>query len=351
MSKLTFIYNENKYEISIGKKSLNSLNESVFQEYSKNITKNINTLLFMYKGKKVSSTNCHQIIKKFIINKNNIIFVYNLNIYNEINDISNDFICPDCKHLTFLNFNDNNINNCKNKHINVSSCEYSSVTDFMKGQFINEKQIKCGICNNNKYLYEDNFYVCYCKEYICPLCADKHRKMNNHNILHFKNRYENCNKHLFKYLSYCSLCNLNLCERCEEEHKNHKSKIIIYKKELPNEKKINEIKKEIDLIVLNLVQFKKEINKIIDLFKFFVINFNEDIDNYIKLYDKMLNSLDNLNNYQAIKNILNYKEPNLNKDISIFLNENTKNRIKYIISKLKEDITEISLTYNINYLF
>ena len=337
MSKLTFIYNENKYEMFIDKKSLKSLNENIFHDYSKNINKNINTLLFLYKGKKVSSRNCQQIIKKFIINKNNIIFVYNLNIYNEIKDIPNDFICPDCKRLTFLNFTDNNINNCKNKHINVSSCEYTSVTDFMNGQIINEKKIKCGICNNNKYLYGDNFYICSCKEYICPLCVYKHGRMSNHYTLHFNDRYLNCNKHLIKFVSYCSLCNLNLCERCEEEHESHKGKIIIYKKELSSEKKLNEMKKEIDLILSNINQFKKEINKIIDLFNFFAKNFNEDIDNYMKLYNKMLNSLDNLNNYQNIKNILNCKDLNFNKDINNFLNENTKNRIKYLVYKLKEN--------------
>ena len=80
MSKLIFIYSENKYEMIIDKKYLKSLKENIFQEYSKSINKNINTLLFLYIGKRVSSINCQQIIKKFIINENNIIFVYNLNI-------------------------------------------------------------------------------------------------------------------------------------------------------------------------------------------------------------------------------------------------------------------------------
>jgi len=218
----------------------------------------------------------------------------------------------------------------------------------MKNQFIDEKEIKCSLCNNNKYLYGENFYICSCHKKICQLCINKHINSDKHNLMYFSKRYTVCNKHLIEFVSYCSNCNLNLCEKCENSHENHKNKIIIYKKEIPSDKKISEIKKEIDLLILDINQYKKEINEIKDLFNYFIMNLNEDIDNYIKLYNKILLLLNNLKNYQNIKNIINYKNINLNKDISNFLNENIKNKIKYLMNKLNENYTEILLIYNIN---
>jgi len=105
--------------------SLENNNISIFHEYSKNINGNINNLLFLYEGKNIILNNSQPKANTFKINKKlAIIFVYNLNINNNINYISNNFICPDCKKLTFLNFNNKSINNCKNKHINECSCEY-----------------------------------------------------------------------------------------------------------------------------------------------------------------------------------------------------------------------------------
>jgi len=101
-------------------------------------------------------------------------------------------------------------------------------------------------------------------------------------------RYTNCNRHLIDFISYCSVCNSNLCEICEKEHENHKNKIIIYKKEIPKEKKINEIRNKLDLIISNINQYKKEISELNNLFNYFITNLNKDIDNYIKLYNKIL---------------------------------------------------------------
>ena len=174
MTKIIFIYNKNRYEMS-----LENNNISIFHEYSKNINGNINNLLFLYEGKNIILNNSQPKANTFKINKKlAIIFVYNLNINN-------------------------------------------------------------------------NFYICSCKEYICQLCINKHQENFNHNLIDINNRYSICNKHIIKFISYCSICKLNLCEKCEIEHEKHKNKILIYKKEIPNEKKINEIKKEINLIILN----------------------------------------------------------------------------------------------------
>ena len=195
MVKISFLYNHNRYEIL-----LENFKKNIFHDYSKNINGNLNDLLFLYKGKKISLINSEAICNAFKKNnKSIIIFVYNLNINNKINNISNNFICPNCKNLTFLNFNNfnnnNNINNCKNKHINECSCEYSQITEFMNEQIINDKEIKCGICNNSKYLYNDNFYICSCQEYICQLCINKHKKSDKHNLIKACDRFSICSKH------------------------------------------------------------------------------------------------------------------------------------------------------------
>ena len=332
MSKTIFIYRKIKYEML-----LENENSNIFYEFSRKIDSKINDLIFLYKGKNISLNNSQIIINMIKSNKNIIISVYNLNINHKNDNVYKNLICPNCKNLTFLNLNGNNLNNCKNKNINECSYEYKSITEFMNEQIIDEKEIKCSICNNNKYLYGNNFYICSCGDKICQLCINKHEKNNNkHNLIYYNKRYRICNKHCIEFISYCSICNLNLCEKCEKEHENHKNKIIMFKKEIPNEKKKNEIKKDIDLIKLNIEQYKIEINHLKDLFNYLIINLNEDIDNYIKLYDKILLLLNNLNNYQNIKNILNYKNINLNKDINNLLNENNiKNKIKYLMNKLK----------------
>ena len=70
--------------------------------------------------------------------------------------------------MAILNFEEDNIiiNKCINNHNN----KYYIGDIFMKDQYINE--LKCDICNNDKYLYNDNFYLCSCNKYICPLCIN-----------------------------------------------------------------------------------------------------------------------------------------------------------------------------------
>ena len=257
-----------------------------------------------------------------------IISVYNLYINHKNDKTSENIICPDCKNLTFLNFGDDNINNCKNNHEKECSNEYKSITQFMKNQIIDENEIKCSICNNSKNLYGDNFYICSCQKKLCQLCNDKHEKNGKHTSLNFDRRYTICNQHLTQFTSYCLNCNINLCQICEIDHENHKNKIILFKKEIPNEKRKNEIINEINLLLSNIMQYKKEINELKDLFNFFINNLNEDIDSYKNLYYKLFIIINNLKNYQNIKNILNYKNTYLNKDINNFLNDSIKNKIK-----------------------
>ena len=232
MIVIKFIYENNQLE-----KICNDQNQLIIHillEYSSIINKDIKELYFIYNGKKLSFKNNEKI--KNLKNNNIIINILNLNKKEENKEL-NQIICPECKEMGIINFDENKIIiNCINKHNII----YYSINKFMKNLIINE--LKCNICNNDKYLYNDKFYFCSCKQYICPLCVKIHDK--NHNIIEYNNRFYKCFNHNNNFIPYCDFCNINLCEKCEEIH-NKKHKIVLFKEKIPNEKRINEIKSEI----------------------------------------------------------------------------------------------------------
>ena len=183
--------------------------------------------------------------------------------------------------------------------------EYS-INEFIENQEkeeIKENEIKCNICNNDKYLYNYNFYFCRCKLKICQLCMINHINIE-HKVLNYNKRHSYCNNHIVEFTSYCSLCNLNLCKNCEKNHEKHKNKIILYRKENLDDKKRIEIEKEIKANIKKINEYKNEINNINVIFNFYIKNVNEELDNYNKLFNKIFIILNNLSNYQNIKNIL-----------------------------------------------
>ena len=336
MSRLIFIYEKNNFEIKYEK--TDSIGNAI-KKYIKLLSVSKKHLLFLYKGINILE---NKIILEKLKNKKKIIIINVIKKDKSINNIEN-IICPECKDLAFLNINEDNIiklENCMNKHKN----EYS-INEFLENQNIDENKIKCNICNNNKSLYNNNFYICTCKKYICQLCMLNHIKNKDHNLLYFNKRYSNCNKHLIEFVSYCSFCNVNLCEICEKKRCYHKNKIILYKKEKLDDKKKKEIKNEIKENISKINEYKNEINQINDSFNNLIKNINEELDKYIKLYNKMIVILNNLTNYQNIKNIINLRNINAINEIKIFLKENIKYKLKYLINKFK--IGESMLIYKI----
>ena len=81
------------------------------------------------------------------------------------------------------------------------------------------------------------------------------------------------------------------------------------------------------------------------MFNVFINNINEELDKYNKLFNKMLIILNNLSNYQNIKNILNFKNINIIKDMNIFLRDDIKSNLKYLINKFY--LSESILIYKI----
>jgi len=133
---------------------------------------------------------------------------------------SKDIICPKCYESIKLQIIDYKIklSECKNGH----TIDNILLNEFEKMQYIDNKKIKCEICNNNNKSssYNKIFYKCLeCKKNICPLCKSNHNK--THKIINYDERLYICDKHYENYISYCEKCKINLCTLCEGEHKEH----------------------------------------------------------------------------------------------------------------------------------
>ena len=167
MSKFTLIYMNNKYSILV--KDKEELKKELIK-YAHTIGKTRNQLYFLQNGKTLSLENCQY---KFIDKKKYIIFVYVLeNKTRKIEDIEN-IICPECGNLASISANNDNrltIENCHKKH-KISNLTIDTFF-YLQTNFSNNEE-KCKMCNNKKSYY-NNFYICYCNDFICPLCKTEH---------------------------------------------------------------------------------------------------------------------------------------------------------------------------------
>ena len=170
MSKITFIYHHNNYEMIL--KENHSIN-SILDNYAKILKENLNDFFFLYKGKNIFLFN--EYLLNPIKNKNIIIMVFKRT--KEFNNDINNIICPNCKNLAFLNIKDDKIISieCNNNHKHI----YSSMNEFMNNQKIDESKLNCNICTNKINLYNDKNIFCSFDKYICQLCIKKH----NHNLI------------------------------------------------------------------------------------------------------------------------------------------------------------------------
>ena len=224
MTIITFIYENNQFTKIDNDK--NKLLIHILFEYSSIINKDIKELYFMINGKKLNFKNKEKISN---LEKDNVTIIV-LNLKKKENKELNQIICPECKNMAILNFDGDKIllNNCINKHSYI----HYSMNEFMKNQIVEE--LKCDSGKNDKYLYNDKFYICSCKKNICQLCAKSHDR--KHKMIKYNDKFYKCIKHNDNFISYCNNCYMNLYEKCEEMHDN-KHKIILFKEKKPNEKK------------------------------------------------------------------------------------------------------------------
>ena len=80
------------------------------------------------------------------------------------------------------------------------------LNEFEKTQIINESEIKCDECGNNKAnSYKKLFYKCIrCKQNLFSLCNAKHDE--SHGIIKYEIKNYVCEEHNEKYISFCNNC-------------------------------------------------------------------------------------------------------------------------------------------------
>ena len=313
--------------------------KDILQKYLQKIKKDRNDIYFLYNGDKINE----ELKLKEINNKDKEIEILVHNIDTTIIEdeeelkLSKDIICPECKEISLINFDDYKIilNKCKNGH----NIENILLDEFNNLQKINEAKIKCDQCGNNKKeIYNNRLFKCFsCNLNLCPLC--KSSKHKDHIIIDYELKDYFCNMHGERYISYCKKCNKNLCDLCERDHNGHNydslNKLII-------DNNTNELKIKIDNLKNEIKGIITKLNKILDNFEIYY-NIN---DNIFK-NDNMKNK-----NYERIMNINNickYNE-NIIKEINDILKEKKiENKMKYIYDIYNKMITknEIIIKYEI----
>jgi len=312
--KITFIYNGEVITIQC------KTDQNIFGEFSNIINKNLENMCFLYNGDVIKEDFDLEKIKDNEIKIMIIDFEFEKEQKESLKD-SKEIICPICNELCEINLNNYKISlkNCINKHC-FPNLIINGFNDFQK---LNEKEILCKKCGNNKLeAYNNKFFICSnCNINLCPLCKNSHDK--NHIIIDYEDKNNICKKHGERYIFYCKDNNENKCDLCEMKSMNN----IFFYEILKNINKLNNINK----LQINISNLKNELKSISNNNELNIV-----IDNFEKLYNICNNIINNnikYKNYYSlvnIKNIFDYNE-NIIKDIDILINEKKEeNRLKYI---------------------
>jgi len=320
MFEVTFLYNGENIIIQC---NLNDKMKDILKRFEIKLEKDINSLYFLYEGKKLEEElTLEENINKDDMKLNKINIIVNdidKKEEKEINIKSKEIICPKCKESIKINI--------FNYRIFLNECKYNHkinnilIKEFENNQYVNQNEIICDSCkiNNKSEAYNNEFYICNtCKIYLCPICKKvKHDK--NHNIIKYEEKYYICDKHNKLYNSYCMKCKKDICILCEKEHNNHD--IINDGKLIPNideyKNKIKELRKSIDKLKENINEIIDNLNKVI-----------ENIEIYYKISNETINNYDNKNiNYEILYNIkeINKNNENIIKEINNINKDNSIN--------------------------
>ena len=305
------------------------LMKNIFQKYCNKIGKDIKNFGFLYNGKVINEE-----LKLGEINNNDqmVIIVFEKDIDDDIKLLkqSKEIICPFCKEICIISFSNYKITlrKCKNRHILSDIL----LTEFNETQNIDEQQILCGNCNENRksQTYDNLFYkCCKCEINLCPLCKTSHNK--EHVIIDYDSKNILCNKHGERYMFYCDECNLNLCDLCELSHNEYHNYSYLNDIIENEDENIKELRIKIDEFINevknnNITEYKfKKVLEFLEIYYDIVNNIFKKFNVRNKTYQSMIN----------INNIFLYNEKVIN-DIDNILNETTfEAKMKYI-----EDIYE-----------
>ena len=332
-------------------KILENPNTLLSEEINKlisNLQLSLDNLYFIYRGKSINNT--RKKISDFK-KKNLLIYVFNLKKITVKNEEQlNNLLCPSCGKLVSMTINEGKITlkNCCNNHKlqNLSISLFINLQTNMKG-----KDNYCVNCNNNLNYY-NNFYVCSCNNFICPLCINEHNeKMKNHYQMINKKKFLICEKHNMLFNSFCKQCNKNLCNKCTNEHEEHNKNKIIFK-ELIQGIKINDIKNDMKLFKNNLDKYQEDLTKIKEKYIEFENNISKKFNNYKILYNIIQNLMYNLDNeentYENLYSIINLNFKKINKELFNFF-ENIKIKYNNLLDKEKKKKEIIFLYQNDNH--
>ena len=323
---LIIYYNGYDYLKSIDK---NDLLIDVLKKFMKDYKIDKRGRFFISNGKKISFRYLEKrkIQAQAYIGKK--IFAFNLTkIKNKKDWKLENILCPECKNLAFINYNDESITlDCKkcNKKTNYS------LNEFMDIQF-EISNLRCEECKSiNNFNANNESYICSnCNKKLCFNCHLRHKKID-HNVINYKNNFEYCINHSIVFECYCNACNCNYCPKEETIHKSH-NKVFI-KEKRQKDKFVKELRKNIIDFNDKIRNYKNELKILQDLFDRMMVNMLNNLDNHIKLNDYIYNATENLSNYQKIKNIEGFLFKKFFKDITNFTNLEIKNKFLNLIER------------------
>ena len=349
--KVNFILNNQKTELNF---NTNELIQNIFSSFVKKVNRKIEDFNFLYSGEKLSDYANKTIFD--LKSKDNII---NISVFEKIKSIENSdkkimpknlslkvsdhIICPKCKFMSEIDINNFKIyiKNCNNNH----SMPGLFMNDFITTQYVDESRIICQECKKSEKelllpneIDSNQLLMCSCGIPICKSCYQIHKDKNpnrNHNPVPYKNKDYFCFDHNILYSAYCQKCKKNICNKCEKTHNKHK--IDLFKKIMPKENYIQQIKKMNGELVSKVQKFNNELKELINLLNNISINIQNDLKIFLQISNKIINDYNlEKKNYQVIQNIKviynTLNESTILKDIDAFLaDSNSTNRIKYML--------------------
>jgi len=302
----------NRQEITKIQSNLYDKFEDVINKYIQKTSVDPSYIYFISNGRQIDPelTIDNHIIKETRTLK---VFVYQIKEEKYFIE-SKDIICPICKELCRIKFDNFSIMlyDCNKNNHTIKKIKFK---DFLDLQNINISDIICEKCKKNKMVnsHDKEFYKCLtCNNNLCVQCKEKHKK--NHCIINYESKDFLCQKHHEFISNFCLTCKTNICSLCTKQHKEHNIMPIndIERNNIfETRDKLLEIKNEIKIFNNKLKEIIQKLNELIDA-----------MNTYDKINDIIFNSFIKRNPYYQIYQ--NLKEINLDNEIFKSINKINK---------------------------
>ena len=226
--------------------------------------------------------------------------------------------------------------------------------DYEDSQKMNYNKIKCYVCAKTQNQDRREFYKClnctteYGKSvYYCEVHSKTHAQDigEEHKTVKYSEKNYYCLIHSNEFSSYCYTCKRDLCKECKKNH-SEEHKVTDFATIAPKTKKIKdeleEIRKKIAKVRLNIIQLKEMIDGALNVLNNYY-NISMDLIRKYETYNKTLR------NYHVIKNInsLSYSNENIKNDLDEIL---TRGKTSNDYIQQYEKLINIYVTAKENYL-